>query len=68
MTSWKKVCSTLMMALLVTLGGIATATVPLAASPVNITFSDPVAPSQSQDKPVDCKKNPDDPRCRNKPY
>jgi hypothetical protein len=70
MTSCKKVCSTLMMALWVTMGGaaFATASVPLAASPVTTTFSDTVAPSQSQDKPADCKKTPDDPRCKNKPY
>jgi hypothetical protein len=31
-------------------------------------FSTAYTPSQSQDTPPDCKKKPDDPRCRNKPY
>lgn len=26
------------------------------------------APSQAPDTPPDCKKTPDDPRCRSKPY
>jgi hypothetical protein len=31
-------------------------------------FSAADTPSQTQDTPVDCRKKPDDPRCRNKPY
>lgn len=27
-----------------------------------------VTPSQKQDTPPDCKRKPDDPRCKNKPY
>jgi hypothetical protein len=36
--------------------------------PAGAFFSAAVTPSQSQETPVDCKKKPDDPRCRNKPY
>lgn len=70
MTSWKKVCSILMMALFVTLGGtsFAATTAPSAALNVIAFFSGADTPSQSQDTPVDCKKKPDDPRCKNKPY
>jgi len=70
MTSWKKVCSILMMALFVTLGGtsFAAVTAPSAALHVYAFFSGADTPSQSQDTPVDCKKKPDDPRCKNKPY
>jgi len=70
MTTWMKVCSTLMMALFVTLGGtsFAAATAPSAALPVNAFSSAADTLSQSQDTPVDCKKKPDDPRCKNKPY
>lgn len=69
MTSWKKVCTVSMMALLLTLAGtsFAAATAPSAALPA-IAFGAADTPSQSQDTPVDCKKKPDDPRCRNKPY
>lgn len=70
MTSWKKVRSILMMALFVTLGStsLAAAPAPSAALSANALFSAADTPSQSQDTPVDCKKKPDDPRCRNKPY
>ena len=70
MTSWKKARTILMMALFVALGGtsIATATASSATSPVNAVLSDTGTPFQSQEPPVDCKKKPEDPRCRNKPY
>lgn len=70
MSTWKKVRSILMMALFVTLGGtsFAATTAPSAALHVNAFFSGADTPSQSQDTPVDCKKKPDDPRCKNKPY
>ena len=69
MTLRKKVPFNLLMALVVTMSGaIAGATEPSSASPVNSTLSATVTPSQSPDTPVDCKKKPDDPRCRNKPY
>jgi hypothetical protein len=68
MTSWKKICSILMMALFVTVGGtsFAAATAPSAQLNVIALFSG--ADTPSQDTPVDCKKKPDDPRCKNKPY
>ena len=69
MTSWKKVPFNLLMALFFSMSGsIAATTTPSGASPVNSTLGATVTPSQSQDTPVDCKKKPDDPRCKNKPY
>jgi len=70
MKSWKQVRFILSMALFATLGGtsFAAATAPSAAVPAGAFFSAAVTPSQSQETPVDCKKKPDDPRCRNKPY
>ena len=70
MSSWKKVRSILMMALFVTLSGtsFAAATASSAALPVNAFIGAADTPSQSPETPVDCKKKPDDPRCKNKPY
>lgn len=70
MTSWKRFRSIPMTALFVTLAGtpLAAATAPSAALPANATPGIADTPSQSQDTPVDCKKKPDDPRCKNKPY
>jgi hypothetical protein len=53
---------------------VAVASTPLAAatglSAAQPTNASPGAdtPFQSQDTPVDCKKKPEDPRCKNKPY
>jgi hypothetical protein len=70
MNIWKKVLSTLAMALFATLSGtsFAAATASSAALPAGAIFSVVDTPSQSQDTPVDCRKKPDDPRCKNKPY
>jgi len=70
MKSWKQVRFILSMALFATLGGtsFAAATAPSAALPAGAIFSAADTPSQSQETPVDCKKKPDDPRCKDKPY
>jgi hypothetical protein len=70
MKSWKQVRFILSLALLATLGGtsFAAATAPPAALPAGAIFSAADTPSQSQETPVDCKKKPDDPRCKDKPY
>jgi Spy/CpxP family protein refolding chaperone len=59
MSTWQKLRSVLLMALLATLASVsyAATTAPSADTPL-----------QAQDTPVDCKKKPDDPRCKNKPY
>jgi hypothetical protein len=62
MKSWKKVRPILMVALFATLAGTSFAAAPAPS------FSAADTPSQAQEPPVDCKKKPDDPRCRNKPY
>lgn len=69
MTLRKKVPFSLLMTLFVTMSGaLVSAASPSSASPVNSTLGATVTPSQSPETPVDCKKKPDDPRCRNKPY
>lgn len=70
MSTWQKIRSTLLMAVLATLASASFAgpTVPSSALPMDRIFGTADAPSQSQDTPVDCKKKPDDPRCKNKPY
>lgn len=70
MNFWKNVRAVLSIALFATLGGTAFAaiTATSAAVPTGAIFSASDLPSQSQDTPVDCKKKPDDPRCKNKPY
>jgi hypothetical protein len=70
MKSWKQVRFILSLALFATLGGtsFAAATAPPAALPAGAFFSPAVTPSQSQEPPVDCKKKPDDPRCKDKKY
>jgi hypothetical protein len=67
MRSWQKTCIALMMALFAGLASttFAAATARTAGSP---GFSAAGTPSQSQDAPPDCKKKPDDPRCKKKPY
>lgn len=68
MRSWQKICIALMMALSAGFAGttFAAAAAQAAGSPGFFSTAD--TPSQSQDTPPDCKKKPDDPRCRNKPY
>jgi len=51
-----------MVALLAGISGYASAGTAAAAAAV----AD--APSQTPDTPPDCKKTPDDPRCKSKPY
>jgi len=68
MSSWQKIRIALMMALLAGFAGttFAAGAAQAAGSPGFFSAAD--APSQSPDTPVDCKKKPDDPRCKNKPY
>lgn len=70
MNTWQKLRSILLMALLATLASAAYAetTAPSAALPGDGIFGTADTPSQAPDTPVDCKKKPDDPRCKNKPY
>ena len=58
----QKVVPALVVALLVGISGYAFAGT-AAAAPAVVD-----APSQAPDTPPDCKKTPDDPRCRSKPY
>lgn len=57
MNSWKKLLSILMMALFAGLAGTSFATVTAS------TYGIADEPSQAQ-PPADCKKKPDDPRCK----
>lgn len=68
MSSWQKTCIALMMALFAGWAGttFAAAAAQAGASPEFFGAAD--TPSQSQDTPPDCKRKPDDPRCKNKPY
>ncbi|HSC95786.1 MAG TPA: hypothetical protein VLC73_12520 [Burkholderiales bacterium] len=70
MNTWQKLRSIMLMAMFATLASVsfAQATVPSAALPIDGILGTADTPSQSQDTPVDCKKRPDDPRCKNKPY
>lgn len=70
MNTWQKLRSILLMAMFATLASVsfAQATAPSAALPIDGILGTADTPSQSQDTPVDCKKRPDDPRCKNKPY
>ena len=70
MNTWQKLRSILLMALFATLASVSYAqpTAPSAALPMDRILGTADTPSQSQDTPVDCKKKPDDPRCKNKPY
>jgi hypothetical protein len=70
MSTWQKLRSVLLMALLAAPASVSYAaiTAPSAALPGDGMFVTADAPMQAQDTPVDCKKKPDDPRCKNKPY
>jgi len=69
MSLWQKIRIALMMALLAGFAGTTFAAVAAQAAGSSGFFSNADTPSQSQGTPpVDCKKTPDDPRCKNKPY
>jgi hypothetical protein len=70
MNTWQKLRSILLTALFATLASasFAVSAASSAALPTDGIPGTADAPSQSQDTPVDCKKKPDDPRCKNKPY
>lgn len=61
MNLWQKISCIVMMALFAG----ATSAAP-SAIVAGVSAAD--TPSQSADGPADCKKKPDDPRCKNKPY
>jgi len=58
----RNLVAVLMVALLFGISGYASAGTAAAAA----AFAD--APSQAPETPPDCKKTPDDPRCKSKPY
>lgn len=59
----RKFVAVLMVALLAGVSGYAFAGTAAAAPALVVD-----APSQAPDTPPDCKKTPDDPRCKSKPY
>jgi len=61
MNTWQKISYIVMMALF---AGV-TSAAPSAVVP-GVSAAD--TPSQTTEAPADCKKKPDDPRCKNKPY
>ena len=64
MSPWQKTCITLIAALFAGLTGMT-----LAAAAGSPESSAPaVTPYQKQETPPDCKRNPEDPRCKKKPY
>lgn len=64
MSSWHKVCSTLIAALL---AGLASTPYAAVAGSPDLSGA-AVTPYQKQETPPDCKRKPDDPRCKKKPY
>jgi hypothetical protein len=60
MNTWQKISYIVMMA---SFAGV-TSAAPSAVVP-GVSAD---TPSQSSEAPADCKKKPDDPRCKNKPY
>jgi hypothetical protein len=70
MSTWQKLRSILLAALFASLASVsfAVSAATSAALPIDGTLGTADTPSQSQETPVDCKKKPDDPRCKNKPY
>lgn len=68
MSTWKRVRIALVTALVAGWAGATLTTVAAQAAGSSEIFGAAATLSQKEDAPPDCKRNPDDPRCRKKPY